>query len=778
MRAFNLLLVLAFTALKTIGCGWSENAETVRLAMFKASCGNVAHLHPFCYSADLYLVTTDELPLIDQQKNCNEWVAKLGKIVKTTDVYNILYKTSSEEFEIAYTTKKLATQFSNNTFVQALLLPNNATLLTYLVAAKSNEYNSDGAGSKWESWTELNYTDYNYSNSANKGYASIPFDTDEKLAATTDVFLKQRYAFLLLRQAFYEQNPAKVLKLYNQYFEKNTISILHAWATYYMALCTPNKALSNYYLSKVFAQSYDKAFASRQHFNSQLVTQTLDYTQNDTEKGIVYAMEALRNPAPALNQLKNIYGYIPHHDYFNFLIGREINKLEDWILTPKYTQDGPAVKFNYEIWYVDYAKAVKENYTKDSLYLLEVKTFLITIQPQSKGQQREFINAAIAHLCYMNDEIKLGTAYANAITSKANASIQLQKNTTLSLVLLKQNNITTTQTKQQLYTHFAAIEEIVNNDKTLFKTLYTLCRIASKAYAQHNDQATAGLLFLKSEKLKEYTDVYYNYSSANYTHYFYGVVGYFERFATVTDMDNLITLLHTTQKTDFEKYICTGTLADNENWYKDVKGTIAFRNNDLELAYSTFASMPSNFWQINYEFKNYLNENPFFPKALQLTQERKFNYSFNKATFVAKLLQLQKLNTVTSNMQLAHAYFNVSYWGNAWMMSSYEQSSGGGSYADYKFGGGQAELGNKYQNGNYYQLTLAQQYYRKALQLSTNKEQKALASLMLFECQYYATSTSDTKNKFTPSDNFKEIYTTAVYKNYSSNCGTLAYFLK
>lgn len=127
-------------------------------------------------------------------------------------------------------------------------------------------------------------------------------------------------------------------------------------------------------------------------------------------------------------------------------------------------------------------------------------------------------------------------------------------------------------------------------------------------------------------------------------------------------------------------------------------------------------------------------------------------------------------------MELAHAYFNVSYWSNAWMMNAYGQRSGGDSYADYKFGGSIVVLSNKYQNGNYYQLTQAQYYYTKALQLATNNEQKALASLMLFECQYYANSINDTKNKFTPSDNFKGIYTTAIYKKYSSNCGLLANF--
>ena len=105
-----------------------------------------------------------------------------------------------------------------------------------------------------------------------------------------------------------------------------------------------------------------------------------------------------------------------------------------------------------------------------------------------------------------------------------------------------------------------------------------------KQYFDKNDVAPAGLLFLKSENKKDYS---YNYDYYNQYYYYY--IGYFERFAKEKDIDNLIALIQKEDKTPFEKYICSGTTFQDINAYKDVKGTLAFRNNNLAL-HLAFAS--------------------------------------------------------------------------------------------------------------------------------------------------------------------------------------------
>jgi hypothetical protein len=768
MRVFSsLLLVLSFQV--SFACGWSVSPETSRLALFKAQREGFFKLTPFYYSADYYY-STNTVSGVDQELNCMEWQKKLGSKIDPKDVHTILYETDGEQFESAYENKSLQKVFSKNTFIEALLLSKNKAFLNYILFAKKLEYNGNN-DVKWESWDQVSY------GSKDHKLANVN-DFEKKIKTAKDTFLKQRYAFLILRYSFYAEDKNEVIRLYDTYFSDNKNTILEPWALYYKALCIENFPLQNYLLSKVFASCEEKSFAVLQHYNWKLTEQTLALAQNDEERSVILAIESFRNPAPDLKTIQEVYKVSPNSINLSFLIGREINKLEDWIFTPQYTNNGsPSVTFEGSDWYGNYAKAKEENFNKDISHLRALEYFLISIREQTSGEQKDYITAAIAQLCFMDDQIDLGKKYTNMISDKANASIQMQKNIQLALVSLKQDNLKSEKVQNQLYEYFNSVESLVETDNGLFKNLYSLYRIASADFAKKGDRVTAGLLMMKSDSkgAGEYS-VYDN-------PYFYSYIGYFDRSATTEDVDKLMALQQKEDKTPFEKYICSGTIAPNINYYKDLKGTIAFRNNNLELAYKTFASMPKDFWEKNYAFTDYLNENPFSPKILQKDKERKFNYRFNKADFIAKLIQLKKQNTASSNLQLAHAYFNVSYLGNSWMMVAYDWTAGE-SYVDYVYGDN-SENEKRYQKGNYYSLTMAKIYYEKALKMSKNSNEKALASLMIFECNYYGhyanivSTEEEEKNPFKAGQelvNFYSVYkTTPTFKKY--NCPLLQSFI-
>lgn len=768
MRVFSSLLFVLSVQI-SFACGWSVSPETSRLALFKAQRKGFFKLTPFYYSADYYY-STNTVSGVDKELNCLEWQKKLGNQIDPKDVHLILYDTDAEQFENAFESKSLKKAFEKNTFIEALLLPKNKAFLNYILFAKKLEYNSN-TDVKWESWEQVGY------NSKDHKLADLE-NFEKKIKTAKDPFLKQRYAFLILRYSFYAQDKNEVIRLYDAYFAENKDTILEPWALYYKALCVEDLVLQNYLLSKVFATCEEKSFAVLQHYNWKLTAETLALAQDNEERSVILSIESLRNPAPDLKTIKEVNELSPNSVNLSFLIGREINKLEDWIFTPQYSNNGsPSVVFQGTDWYGDYANAREENFKKDILYLRELEYFLISIREQTSGEQKEYLTAAIAQLCFMDDDIELGKRYTNMISDKANASIQMQKNIQLALVSLKQDDLKNEDVQNQLFTYFDSVENLVESDKGLFKNLYSLYRIASADFFKKGDRVTAGLLFMKSDLKNEGEYSVYN------NPYFYSYIGYFERTATIEDVDKLMALQQKEDKTSFEKYICSGTIAPNIDYYKDLKGTIAFRNDDLELAYETFSSMPKDFWEKNYAFTDFLNENPFTPKILQKQEERKFDYRFNKAEFIEKLIQLKKQNTASGNLQLANAYFNVSYLGNSWMMVAYDWTSGE-SYIDYVYGDN-SEQEKTYQKGNYYSLTMAKMYYEKALKMSTNKNEKAFASLMLFECNYYShyaniiSAEEEEKNPFKAGKelvNFYSIYkTTPAFKKY--NCPLLASFI-
>lgn len=705
MRAFSsLILILSFQF--SFACIEGPTAsEHTRIAIFEAQRNGFSGLTPFHYSSDRFYLCSNEDYFnnydygADKKLNCVEWQKELGSQIKVEDIYLILYKTNAKDFVEAYESKSLQKVFKNNTFINTLIQPKNKVFLNYILFAKKLEYNS-------RSWNlGIKYT----------------VDVDnykEKLLHIKNEFLKERYAFLFLRNSFYKDNSKEVIRLYNTYFAKKMNTILGLWALNYRSFYFTNKAYSNYLLSKTLASAKYKSYIILQNYRWDLTEETLALAKNNDERSVILSIENLQNPGPGFNEIKQIAKLSPNNLFLGFLIGREINKLEDWIYTPKYTGYDSSMDYGREIDWKNYEQSKKENGKKDILYLREFRNFLISIYSKTSGEQKDYVATAIAHLSFMDDQIDLGKKYTNMISNDANSSIQMQKNILLALLSLRQDDLKSKKVQDKLAVYFNSVEGLAKKDSSLDKCMYSLYLIASEEFLKRGDVMCGGLLSLKSYmKHQEKFPIRFN------------IIDYFDRNATVKDMDLVIELKQKKSKTPFEKFICLNAMPNDIKLLKDLKGTIAFRDNNLELAYNTFATIPKDFWEKNYIYQDHLNENPFVPKVLQKIKDRKYNYRFNKAEFLGKLIKLKKVNTAKSNLELAHAYFNVSFYGNSWMMISYYWYEGSGF--DSK-----TENEKKYQKYNYYCLTIAKEYYQKALKMSTEKEEKALASLMIFKCNY------------------------------------------
>ena len=771
-------LSVSFLLLSTVssfGCGWYETAETIRLALFRSERNGSEKFRSFYYSADSYFQTYI-YSRRDEILNCKEWQKELGGKVTWEDVYKLQYETDPEKFQTAFKAKNLQEVFKGNTFIEALVLPKNKVFLDYFADAKLTEYHFFGTG-KWESWDKI---ERNYSYDEEDDYVHFP-EFKQKLIDAKTEFLKQRYAYLLMRT--YSVGSKEMIRLYDTYFtnSKNN-TILKPWALFFKAISTENSAEANYYLSQVLALCDDKSFVTMQYFDRNSTEKTLAFAKSDDERANIIAMKALRNPAPAFEEIKMVYSLSPQSAYLSVLVGREVNKLEDWIFTPKFYDYGPSVQF--EDWYKDYEVAKKKNLEKDTKYLREFRNFLISVYPKLNGEQKDFIASAISQLSFIDDEPQLGKEYAWLISDKANASILAQKNIQLALVEIKLGNINSDKTKETILKSINALRDLAEKDQTFFKSLYSLTRLVALEYEKKNDIVTAGFLYAKSQQYKSFSyGEYSEYYVAESPELNYGFIGYFDQNASEKDMDGVIDLLQKKNKTPFEEFLCLGTAPID--FYRDVKGTIAFRNLNLELAEKTFAAMNQNFWEIAYEYSNYLNEDPFVPQGLEYKLKRNYEYDFNKTTFMKEMVRLSKLKTPESYLKLANAYYNVSYFGNSWMMASYGQSSGYSlDYVEYyNLGKNTKDYRKFFQKENYYKLSLAKEYYQKVLALNATKEQKAMASLMIHICDYetfYFHKDYDSKEVFKPRKEIFEFYSnyqdTKFFKKFS--CPLLESFVK
>ncbi|MDR0845059.1 MAG: hypothetical protein LBN71_07545, partial [Tannerella sp.] len=422
-----------------------------------------------------------------------------------------------------------------------------------------------------------------------------------------------------------------------------------------------------------------------------------------------------------------------------------------------------------------------ENLAADRAYLDQLKSFLAKLLPRMGGETKDFYAVSLAHLSLLQENAPDARKYLAMVSEKANPTIRLQQKLETVWLAIKTQDIQSKSFQETFPENIADLERISEPGYDNCQMLYTLTLSLANEYHKKNERVYANLLQLKSNDYRSRSndaedDEDYGYK-VSYQEYAYPSIAYFEFNSTVADVDRLITLLQKKNRTAFETYLLDQPLA-SVDVYRDLKGTLAFRNNDLQTAYETFASMPGDFWQSRNGLSSadYLNEDPFVPKGLGKDLDREFDYKFNKAEFVKQLIHLQKQaetdKKADSYIQLGNAYFNTSYFGNAWMMTRY-----GWSVSDLYYT--KTDCLPQWMR-DYMTSAIARTCFEKALAASPTDEQRAYASVMLYmihKNRYeYLSADSDKKAAVMYGNRFATQYgNTKTYRMYE--CPGIRYFL-
>lgn len=741
-------------------CGYMEFPWESQMMMFRAQLPNMQALQMFYYTQDLYYDTEPDPQQNDRFRNCVEWQDQTDRSVSWDDIYVILYKTEPDEFIEAYNKNALNDFYPGNTFIDRLSKPENKELSDYLLFAKQVESTEEYIlFDRFESWNWNTGTDNEAKYKSQKAKFYTVASDRVKKAKTS--FLKERYAYQVCRLGYQLKKYKDVEQAYDTYFkELNTNSLMNVWSLLFKAQSidvTGRKQDANILYSSVFDNSDEKKFRCIQMFNFK---EEVPENLNTHQQSVMYVMKMINFPGRALDSLRLINKLDAKSQYLPFLVMREINKLEDWILTPEYYKsayDRYSCYFDKNRTSFEPNDQTNENLITDMDYLKTLKSFISELRQAAKERDnKDFYSLALAHLSLMEENDKDAQKYLSDISGDASPAVLLQKELEDIWLAMNTRDITKDAFKDYFIKHIGALRNISVENFDNDKMLYSLTLKLSKDYLNKNDVVTGNLLQMKSEQFRTALNDYdYQY------HWYYGDIQQFDQNASVADMDKLLALLSKKKRSDFESFLCDQTMGSIDV-YKDLKGTIAFRESDLKTAYETFASMSQDFWEKTYEFGAYLNEDPFFPKGLKMKKERDFTYKFNKTDFVKTLIDLETeaakdKNVRTDNyLRLGNAYFNCSYWGNSWMMSNYGQSVGDVYYTD-------PDCAAPWELANYYTCDIAGNYYKKALDSDASDEQKAFASLMLYRCNFLKYSYNATYEK---EKDVAKKYATDFYSTY------------
>lgn len=782
-------------ALQSKACGFYETEADYRAMMFRVSLPWLKCMEPFNYTMSSFYYLPVDNPLVsdpngnDRYRNCLEWQVACNKKPSIDDIYVIQYDTDPASFILSYEENTLTNVFKNNSFIKYLVEEKNKDLLDYMLFAKKAELYEAGRNTHFEDWT---YPDrYTYQDDGNeKGGAKTKLleNANSMLKTKLSRFLKERYAFQACRLYYqFNQYPA-VIYTYDKHFEKiDKNSLMSVWAGLFKAMATPSDSIEYHrLLIHVFNNCDEKKFRCVQLFRDNFDERELKARELST----ALILMALKNPGKSLDKIERVFELDKDNRYIPFLVLREINKLEDWIITPlfygKYsiTNSDPFRCAYYSEWLEEYKKNHPEEYKSDEeesrlqqenlitdmKYISQLKAVLSNMFSWSRGDIKDFYAISLAHLSLLEENTSDAQKYMSMISDKANPSILLQKKVESIWLAIKTQNIESDKFKDHFVKNISDLERISMPNFDNNKMLFTLSLSLANEYLKRDNRVYGNLFRLKADSYNNKESDWYSSYSRNGDSYFTTV--YFDINATTSDMDILIRLLEKPNKTPFEKLLCDQSLS-SVNAYKELKGTIAFRNNELKLAYTTFASMPQDYWQReSFSFNSYLNEDPFVPKGLKADKYRSFDYRFNKADFIKELIELEEKasqkNEKSSDYynRLGDAYFNTTYWGNSWMMTRYSWSSNDRYYSRIDC------LPEWMQD--YMTAGKARRYYEKALEKAANEEQKAYATVMLRYIHYlnFSFRSQDYDKRLAEKyrDNLANYEYTKAYQIYRSNC--------
>lgn len=673
----------------------------------------------------------------DRRINVDEWYEYLQHQVDKKEIDALLYHITPAEFSEMLHPRRNAGNDAliRNGFFQYLQKPEHKKVFDYIRYAKQVE---SMTGSKNDPWDDEFYIP--------PGLDIMPDVIDSNIAALgNDDFLKARYHYLNIRYVFimpadttYYSKHIRTdeAKEYAELMAMPIKTVVKGWAAYFDAnfKSFDNKAKGNYLIAQAFNLSNDKKVACFREFSVKLLEQSARYARNNRELANLYSLAAMKNSDNTINNIEKVYHLDPTNPNLHFLMVREISKLEDKVFTQKYTGFGVQVTSAY-----DGSTGAYTNTFADRLHLSRWREFMTASLVDSLPKDRFFFNLCMAHTCLMDgkaDEAKSALAEAKKYPPADTELICQYKLTDLAVKISAAEKMDAGFENEILpiLKWLDAHKESIENPELVFKQLHLFL---SKKYEEKGMHARAILTRSRYNWYASFPTVasgyYFEIDSSLYL--------YLQESSSAADVEAFVNILRKKDKTPFEKYYADAgpTGSYMYNMAAEVAGSDYLREADYTSAQRMFSLIDDTYWKTGWKrelMKTYLNADPFTARPLDCHASPSIKDTlqrYNKKTFTTHLVKLLKedANKPDSLIRIADAMYNMTYFGNSWILVRNSWSAYDNVFSMPFWGQGNT-LSPRYVD--YYACRRARQWYQQAYSRSSNKEIKAKALLMMAQC--------------------------------------------
>lgn len=702
-------------------CGFWVYPGQYRFWLLQPDLTNEQDLTPFYFAAS-YLYNGDMNARIEtwSDQNINEWFAELRGKVPKNDIDSFLNYTNPQYFfdnEQEIINENALLRYAKQTV--------NKDFYQYLVLSKKVEQ----IAADPDPWEENAYPVTRISEVIKNAVALH--------AKTTNDFIKLRTAFQLVRLYRFNGQHNLLNGTYDNYIAPiKTKSWVQTAALFQKAISTDGYE-GDYLLSKVFDRGGYNRTTCLVYFPGDSLESILPYAKNIHERNVLLAMKVFNYPGRSLDYIKQVYASEPTYKELPFLLLREINKVEDWLLTNRLTAfEHPAVYNEGFYDYYEYANYAQENYKRDQSYAHELYDLLQKMISDDKHPQKALLHLYAAHIAMLNQQYNLSSMRLQQAAAVKNLPLNVQTQIAVNRFLLHlENGMNSSTEKEFMNIINAPAEKLAVHDAGIMKNqliLYT----AKKMIKQGNKARGLFLLGKTNRALGELP-------ISNFKTVYQEV----EEQADEDVYNTMLKLFDEKKKSAFEKFICGKRISSPRDFYNeesadlkwtrnkllDCKASWYLRQHRLTDAMNAMQQVPDSFYNRE-PYSYYIGGDPFFLDIYHAHMVGEQDHrSLDKKEVVEEMVRLQQLaqkdkkKTAACYFQLANAWYNMTWHGKNWLMVKqwWSQNEMDGYNDDVK---------RTAFNDEYYGCSYAKQWYLKALDAAKDKKLKALCFFMVQHC--------------------------------------------
>lgn len=710
-----------------IGCGPDVDPYDYYTSFFQIDPDRPAGYRPFYYTGMRMLYDEAEpVNLLDQ--HIQAWAAYTKGQANTVDVGAVLgAKTGPQLQQLAALIqandqRKVVRGWKDNRFARFLQTTRDAEAVRYLRFAKKAEtsaaFESDDY---WTPPTRVKSTMRTLITEAQTGWK-----------ASKNAFIKQRWAYQVLRLQFYNEQYRDVLNGYNQYsagVDRNTVIYplmiaLKAGAMFR----TKQYEQAAYLYSQAFGMHGAKRVSNYYGFVWSIDREKpratyLRLCQNAGERATMLALFAMSSTADETNTIRDVYREAPAHDVLRLLVSREINKLEETYLTPRLRKQ-PGGNLFYFSWESENTSdsALKE---KESQALSLGNT--LWSLANARGPQAAFLQASAAYVAYMAGDYRTAQARldeAQQLNPSEDVNDQIQL--TRLLTALSQTHQLDYDTEQKLlpsiqWLHQKASQESsdsVNwNDRRPWQKMYRdfMASIMAKRYRSFDETDKELLCVGSGERIMM------NSENDDYM----STLNQIRREFDAKQAEALYNTLAQKPKNPFLEFIIANNVL-KAGRIAEFVGTAYVREQKFKEAIDWYKKCkPEELAVATDPFVDELYDFVDIPSGSPLLQRCTSKLQFAEA--MAKLQQEVSQPTATAQTQYRYALglYNYTYYGPAWMLQDYYRSGVDG----YRVTSQSSAF-----HMNYYGAIPAEAQFAEAMRKSSDPEFKARCVFMMARC--------------------------------------------